>query len=144
MDTISERIKTSRKEAGMTQQQLADRCGVSKSAISQYETGAVSEIESKIMYRMSVALNVRLEWLISGLGLNKPKADNQAVNDQAEKYKVLKTNETGLLISEKWEVIPVALRKAMWAITFHCVGNSMERRSSKSKVYSKKERRIGA
>lgn len=36
---VENRIKTLRKEKGLTQQELADRLGTSKSAISMYEKG---------------------------------------------------------------------------------------------------------
>lgn len=39
MKSVAERIKEARLEKGMTQAQLAEKCGVSESAIQMYEIG---------------------------------------------------------------------------------------------------------
>src|SRR5699024_4376136 len=61
--SIGERIKKARKEAGLTQAQLADRLGVSAAMVSQYETGArTPKVET--LKRISNALNIDVQNLI--------------------------------------------------------------------------------
>lgn len=60
---MGERIKLARKKAGMTQQQLADRAGITKQSISKYERGAASP-GSAVLLRLSDALEVTLDFLI--------------------------------------------------------------------------------
>ena len=62
-----ERIKTLRKELGLTQQEFADRIGVTKVAISNLENG-----HHNITRQMTVAIyrefGVNRQWLLTGEG----------------------------------------------------------------------------
>ena len=48
--TFSDKIKRSREVVGLTQQELADRVGVSKRTIASYESGGASARRSTITY----------------------------------------------------------------------------------------------
>jgi len=54
--TIGERIKYYREQAGMTQQELAVKAGVSYQAISKYENGIVTNIPTKRLQLIADAL----------------------------------------------------------------------------------------
>lgn len=55
--TTGERIKKARKNAGMTQKELADALGVDESYISQYETGRRSP-KLQTMHKLAEALKL--------------------------------------------------------------------------------------
>lgn len=67
-ETIAKKIKTLRKARGMTQEQLADRLGVKRSTISNYEIGRRSP-HIKELEAISEALGVSLEYF--GIGGNQ-------------------------------------------------------------------------
>ena len=62
--TTGERIKLARKNAGLTQTELADRIGVKYSAIHKYESGLVVNLKRETIDAISKALDVRPSWLM--------------------------------------------------------------------------------
>ena len=56
--TFSDKIKVSRELCNLTQQQLADKVGVSKRTIAAYET-TDAKARSSTMRKLAVALNVQ-------------------------------------------------------------------------------------
>ena len=61
--TRGERIRQKRKEAGITQKELAARINVTPQLISQYEND-IKQPKLETMYRIAIALGIRLEDLI--------------------------------------------------------------------------------
>jgi transcriptional regulator with XRE-family HTH domain len=62
---LSERIQTLRKSKGMSQEQLADKIGVSRQAISKWESGQIApEIDKVIL--MSDIFQVTTDYLLKG------------------------------------------------------------------------------
>lgn len=60
--TFSDKIKVSRELCNLTQQQLADKVGVSKRTIASYESsGAIAR--SSTMRKLAMALNVSYDYL---------------------------------------------------------------------------------
>lgn len=57
--TIGENIKQLRLARGMTQEELANRLGVKKSAISKYEKGHVVNLKRSTIEKLAIALNVQ-------------------------------------------------------------------------------------
>ncbi|MFT3715648.1 MAG: helix-turn-helix transcriptional regulator [Gordonia sp. (in: high G+C Gram-positive bacteria)] len=55
---LAEALVAARHEAGLTQQQLADKAGLSRSAIARLETGKAS-IGSDLLWDLAVALGQR-------------------------------------------------------------------------------------
>lgn len=51
--TMGDRIKELRTEAGMTQEELADKLGMQKSAIAKYENGRVENIKQSTIRKMA-------------------------------------------------------------------------------------------
>lgn len=64
---MRDRIKTIRKNAGMTQQQFAERLGVSRNTIATYETSVRIPIDA-ILVSICREFGVREEWLRTGQG----------------------------------------------------------------------------
>ncbi|MCT7947682.1 XRE family transcriptional regulator [Shewanella septentrionalis] len=73
MTDIHKRIKERRKMSKLTQQCLADRLLLSKTAISQWERG-INKPSSSILSDLCKVLNVNEEWLLTG----KNAADSSA------------------------------------------------------------------
>jgi DNA-binding XRE family transcriptional regulator len=51
-DTMGERIRALREQAGLTQTELGDRVGVSFSAVNQWESGATQNIKTEPFARL--------------------------------------------------------------------------------------------
>ena len=73
MELLAERIKQARQSKNLSQKQLAQRIGVSASAISQYESNSHfhSEPSIKNLIKLTKALNVSFEWLTTGRGIKE-------------------------------------------------------------------------
>lgn len=54
---MGERIKSRRVEMGLTQEELAGRLGLQKSAIAKYENGRVENIKRSIIQKMAAVLD---------------------------------------------------------------------------------------
>lgn len=61
--TFTERLEKAMKDRGLSQKDLADRTGFSKSRISQYVSGKY-EAKQDGVYKLSKALNVNEAWLM--------------------------------------------------------------------------------
>ena len=68
--TIGDRIKTARKQCGMTQAELAEEVGTSKQNICKYETGLVTGIPFDKFIRLAKVLRVSADYL-AGLDANE-------------------------------------------------------------------------
>lgn len=64
--TLGARIKQARLSAKLTQQRLADKVRVTRSAVSQWETGDIEGIEASNLVAAAKALRVSVDWLLSG------------------------------------------------------------------------------
>ena len=73
MQTFGERIKELRQNAGLTQQQLADRIWVSKAAISNYELYERNP-SPEILVKLAKVFHVSVDYL---LGIEIPDAGPQ-------------------------------------------------------------------
>jgi transcriptional regulator with XRE-family HTH domain len=61
---IGERIKQARLQAGLNQFEVAEHCGVSRAAVSNWETGL--GIKSRNLIEYARVVKVQAEWLITG------------------------------------------------------------------------------
>ena len=73
--TFSDKIKVSRELCNLTQQQLADKVGVSKRTIAAYET-TDAKARSSTMRKLAVALNVSYDYLAND-DVTDPKQGSQ-------------------------------------------------------------------
>ena len=62
---IGTRIRALRREKGVTQDELAQRVGVSRSAVAQWETGRTGQITGNLS-RIAGELDVSVEYLVYG------------------------------------------------------------------------------
>jgi len=64
---VGELIKQARTEKGMTQEELADKVGVKKSAVAKWENGRVSEIKRSNLKNLSDALGLNPNQLLGDI-----------------------------------------------------------------------------
>ena len=62
---IGTRIRAVRRDRGLTQDDLADRVGVSRSAVAQWETGRTGQITGNLS-RIADVLEINVEFLMYG------------------------------------------------------------------------------
>lgn len=66
METIGDRIRILRVARGLTQEQLAKRSGVTKSAVSQWEDGSTKNLKLQTFMLVLEALQTDADYLIFG------------------------------------------------------------------------------
>ena len=74
---LSEKILYSRKRAGLSQEALADMVGVSRQAVSKWETGEALPETAKLA-ALGTALGVSLDWLLSDAEPEEPEEEPAA------------------------------------------------------------------
>ena len=62
---IGTRIRAARRDRGLTQDDLADQVGVSRSAVAQWETGRTGQVTGNLS-RIAGVLEVNVEFLMYG------------------------------------------------------------------------------
>lgn len=67
MRHIGERIRARRAELGMTQGRLAEAAGITASAVSQIESGAIRTLKNDTLARVALALQTTALELTAGL-----------------------------------------------------------------------------
>lgn len=65
LEAQAQRIREARRERGLTQEQLAEATGVSRSAVAQWETGRAGQITGNLA-RIATVLGISVEWLLYG------------------------------------------------------------------------------
>lgn len=66
MDTLASRLKQARKESGMSQDELAEKCGMTRGGIGHLETGRRNGATN--LAQIADALGVNALWLAEGKG----------------------------------------------------------------------------
>jgi len=62
---IGTRVRAARRDRGLTQDELADQVGVSRSAVAQWETGRSGQVTGNLS-RIADVLEVSVEYLMYG------------------------------------------------------------------------------
>lgn len=84
--TIGERIKTLRKELGLTLEKLGEKLGVTKSSLSMIENGKANPGEQTILL-VCREFNVNEEWLRNGTGeMFNTSSGNQALDELRKEF----------------------------------------------------------
>ena len=96
---MNERIKSLRKHLGYTQQEFADRIGLKRNTIAQYEIGRNEPIDAVIL-SICREFNVNENWLRTGEG--------EMFEQMTEQQKILKY--TALLLNDKDSVVANAIQ----------------------------------
>lgn len=68
MDTVGDRLRTARLAAGLSQQQLADVIGATRSAIAQVEGGITNSLNAENLAKAAKHLGKTAVWLATGEG----------------------------------------------------------------------------
>ncbi len=68
--TIGERLKQARLDAGLTQRQLGDACGIDSANIRKYETNRQNP-KHETLEKIAAALGVDINWLRNGQTLEQ-------------------------------------------------------------------------
>lgn len=84
---MKDRIKKLRKRLDMTQQEFAEKVGVKRNTIGQYEIGRNEPIDAVISL-ICREFNVNEEWLRTGKGEMFNPAPTDVLDQLAEKYKL--------------------------------------------------------
>ncbi len=84
---MKDRIKKLRKSLDMTQQEFADRIGVKRNTIGQYEIGRNEPIDTVIIL-ICREFGVSEEWLRTGSGEMFSPAPTDVLDQLAQKYKL--------------------------------------------------------
>ena len=84
---MKDRIKKLRKSLDMTQQEFADRIGVKRNTIGQYEIGRNEPIDT-VINLICREFGVSEEWLRTGNGEMFSPAPTDVLDQLAQKYKL--------------------------------------------------------
>lgn len=82
---MKDRIKKIRKEANLTQQEFADRLGVKRGTIANYELGRNTPIDAVISL-ICREFKINEEWLRTGKGTKEQPEPKNELDKLAEKY----------------------------------------------------------
>ena len=112
---IAQRLQLRRVMLGMSQTDLANRCGISFQQIQKYETGG-TRIPAARLFDLSQALETPVAFFFSGLPGNlppeTPKTRSMRVSDQKEDDPLSKT-ESLRLINLYWNLPHNSQREAI-------------------------------
>ncbi|MDD3251802.1 MAG: helix-turn-helix transcriptional regulator [Lachnospiraceae bacterium] len=84
---MKERIKKVRRELELTQQEFADKLGIKRGAIANYEVGR-NEPADSVISLICREFNVNEEWLRSGTGEMFKPAPSSALDAMVEEYRL--------------------------------------------------------
>ena len=96
---MNERLKKLRKTLDLTQQEFADKLGIKRNTVAQYEIGRNEPIDAVIL-SICREFNVNEEWLRTGKG--------EMFEQMTEQQKLLK--DTGMLLKDKDSAIVNAIQ----------------------------------
>lgn len=106
---MKERIRKLRRELDVTQQEFADRIGMKRNTIANYETGR-NEPSASVISLICREFNVNEEWLRSGSGDMFVQRSQNALSAIAEEYDL---SASDLILLEKFVRMKPASRKVI-------------------------------
>ena len=65
--TIHDRLRKAREASGLDQEQLAEAIAMSRTSVSNYETGAASNPRKIVLNAWSLATGVPVQWITTGI-----------------------------------------------------------------------------
>ena len=87
MAHIGDNIKRIRKESGVSQQELAERCEISKSQISRLESGEQTNPQIQTIVAIATALGASLEEIVYGESAETMTYLSKAIEELPEEDK---------------------------------------------------------
>lgn len=91
MTTLNQRIKTLRKEKGLTQNQLANKLGITDKAVSKWETEEANP-DIALLVKLAELFNVTIDYLLTGKVEDKISIDDMD-NEKRAFYLIKKDDE---------------------------------------------------
>lgn len=100
---IARRVRRAREDAGMSQEQLAIRAGVTRAWVSKLERGLIEDPGSDRMRRAAAALGADLNYLVTG---EQPK-EGVSIMVPADRLPLRKRIATlpGVLLEKYWRAV---------------------------------------
>ena len=131
---MKDRIKKIRRELDLTQQEFAERIGIKRNTIANYETGRNDPVDSVISL-ICREFDVYEEWLRTGEGeMFKPKPSD-ILDQLAYKYKLFNFD---YVMIEKFLAMPPDLRRAIYD-HFHDVDAALSEMDPYAPAYTGSE-----
>lgn len=148
---IGERLKMARKMCGLSQQDVADRVGVSRMSISKYERGKMTP-SSDVLVKLSRALGIKVEYLLRPveITLSVPAFRKKSRLRKREQYMIVERTrewlERYLEVERLFGALPCFVQpeidrhvdavagaervaeklREVWELGFDAIGNLME------------------
>lgn len=130
----NQRIRKLRRELDLTQQEFAERIGVSRANIGKYETG-ISEPSAAVLSLICREFDVREEWLRTGEGEMFKAKPSDILDQLAYKYKLFNFD---YVMIEKFLAMPPDLRRAIYE-HFHDVDAALAEMDPYAPAYTRSE-----
>ncbi len=109
MNKLTDRIRTAREEAGLSQADVAKALRISASAVTQWEQGSTKNMKLDHFFALTNLLRQDPRWLATGEG--HPRTREPAVMSPKPDYPALTSEEKALL--HYFRQIPNTLRKVV-------------------------------
>lgn len=119
---MNERLKKLRKTLDMTQQEFADKIGIKRNSLANYETGRNTPIDA-IVVSICREFNVNEEWLRTGKGgddnmfIRPTRNEEMAkltkilLNEEDDSFKNRLISVLANLTEEQWELLAEIAKK---------------------------------
>ena len=117
METIGKRLKSLRKEVGLSQQKLADALGVTQTTVGMWEVDK-STMTDRSARQICATFGVSYDWLTTGTGEMFEQSDEQLVNDTMQAYPQFGDLERRIL--ENWIKLPHSKREEILETIQRC------------------------
>lgn len=73
LSVLADRIRLARQRTGLSQAELSEQAGVTPSAVAQWENPRGTQPGLTHLVRIAAAMNVTLDWLVTGSGARPSK-----------------------------------------------------------------------
>lgn len=107
MSTVGGRIQAARLARGLTQEQLAAVIGVTKSAVSQWESGRIDRLTADNLLKLAEAVEASARWIWQGkekdgsdIPMGRPQHLDPDASDLVETFRILEPRFRDELLSE--------------------------------------------
>lgn len=107
---IGDRIRQLRDSAGLTQEDVGNRIGVTKATVNRYETGEI-DIKRTIAIKLAEALNTTPQYIMGWEDVDTSKSKSPAITDDCVVFPVIGDIAAGyeMIAFEDWDGETVAI-----------------------------------